>query len=508
MNANQPPPEVANAATTEIAPGAVGGSPAAASSPRIKPRARRRRWRLVLGCLLVLLAIPVVIYFSLTWTRQRELEGVIAQIEADDPRWRMQEIMIDRGPIPDVDNPALVVGKVHLLLRPTGFDIGPKNWKLFEERTSVHRLNAPQMDALRPALEKHAEALKLARTLKDYRGQGHMAIPYTGFLTTSLDALQHCRSIMAMLDFDAMLRAEDEDADGALDSCRAVLVTARSIGTEPYLIAVLVRNAGVAISVACLERVLAQGEPSAAELAKIHDLLASEIDAPTLIEGMRGERAGIHELLTEVDSGKVKMSAVVGGMRMGGLGNTWEEWLLDSVPGVWTDGRAECLQLLTEAVAAAKLPCEQQKPAFAELDNKIRTSKSHTVRLFIPSIAKVNESHRRIQTNLRCALVGIAAERYRIQHARWPATIADLVADGLLKAVPIDPYDAQPLRCKRLPDGFVVYSVGPDGVDNGGNINRERAMDVGTDQGFRLWEVPARRQAPLPSPADDAEGPP
>lgn len=37
-----------------------------------------------------------------------------------------------------------------------------------------------------------------------------------------------------------------------------------------------------------------------------------------------------------------------------------------------------------------------------------------------------------------------------------------------LPAIPDDPFDEQPLRYRRLPRGFTVYSVGPDFTDNGG----------------------------------------
>jgi len=37
-----------------------------------------------------------------------------------------------------------------------------------------------------------------------------------------------------------------------------------------------------------------------------------------------------------------------------------------------------------------------------------------------------------------------------------------------LPAVPTDPFDDQPLRCKKLACGYEVYSVGPDFTDDGG----------------------------------------
>ena len=37
----------------------------------------------------------------------------------------------------------------------------------------------------------------------------------------------------------------------------------------------------------------------------------------------------------------------------------------------------------------------------------------------------------------------------------------------VLTAVPLDPYDRPPVRCKKLPVGYVVYSVGMGWTDHG-----------------------------------------
>jgi len=41
--------------------------------------------------------------------------------------------------------------------------------------------------------------------------------------------------------------------------------------------------------------------------------------------------------------------------------------------------------------------------------------------------------------------------------------------------MPDDPFDGQPLRYHRLDKGYVIYSIGSDGEDNGG---RERPASV------------------------------
>lgn len=74
------------------------------------------------------------------------------------------------------------------------------------------------------------------------------------------------------------------------------------------------------------------------------------------------------------------------------------------------------------------------------------------------------EAQMKIET-LRTAL---AVERFRLAHAgKVPAGLLELVPD-FLPAVPCDLFDGQPLRFKSLPRGYVIYSIGADGADDGG----------------------------------------
>src|SRR5258708_3916557 len=138
------------------------------------PPRRRQRWVLVSACALGFVAIPVLAYAYLAWAADRDIDAALPEIDRDDPRWRLDEILADRKPIADAENPALVVGKVGALLQPRTYDVGEKNWRLFENLPSVPQLNVPQIAALREALTKHDEAVKLARTLKDFGGEGRL----------------------------------------------------------------------------------------------------------------------------------------------------------------------------------------------------------------------------------------------------------------------------------------------------------------------------------------------
>ena len=67
---------------------------------------------------------------------------------------------------------------------------------------------------------------------------------------------------------------------------------------------------------------------------------------------------------------------------------------------------------------------------------------------------------------------------------------ADLTTLGLPAAAILDPYTEKPLIVKKLPEGWLVYSVGPDLVDDGGILDKDR------DVGFGPAEAPSKSPTP------------
>jgi hypothetical protein len=78
---------------------------------------------------------------------------------------------------------------------------------------------------------------------------------------------------------------------------------------------------------------------------------------------------------------------------------------------------------------------------------------------------------------LRAARVALCIERYRLAQGKLPDSIADL-ASFLIHAAFTDPFDGNQLRYERLTNGYGVYSVGEDGVDDGGDEKRDVTFTV------------------------------
>lgn len=73
----------------------------------------------------------------------------------------------------------------------------------------------------------------------------------------------------------------------------------------------------------------------------------------------------------------------------------------------------------------------------------------------------------------------VEVERYRAHRGEYPPSLDALVPD-FVEALPIDPYSGKPFVYARVPDGepyqgrgFILYGVGTDGTDNGGDFSSE-----------------------------------
>ena len=85
----------------------------------------------------------------------------------------------------------------------------------------------------------------------------------------------------------------------------------------------------------------------------------------------------------------------------------------------------------------------------------------------MPGLATFAEFAAKYDAIRQVARLGVAAEQYRFRHGKLPAKLDEL-APEFIPAVPLDPFDGKPMKMKRTEHGLIVYSIGPDMVDNGG----------------------------------------
>ena len=180
-------------------------------------------------------------------------------------------------------------------------------------------------------------------------------------------------SLCDQLQLELTMRAEDGDADGALQICRALINLGRSQGDEPLTFSQQKRVSEVREAIPCLERVLAQGEPSGPALAATQSLLEREEAYPGLQITMRGLRAQLDERLASIQSGRAPLSTYLQEPPAGRTDEAVDERGLEQatsfllIPGSGARNRAALLRHMNRCVEAAQLPLEQQAAAFTHL---------------------------------------------------------------------------------------------------------------------------------------------
>jgi hypothetical protein len=139
-------------------------------------------------------------------------------------------------------------------------------------------------------------------------------------------------------------------------------------------------------------------------------------------------------------------------------------------------------------IATSKLPPPLCLNATNLSENQRRQAiKSHFYisAMMLPSLSKPVVKEVQCTAQLRLALSAIAVERYRLALGKLPDALGDLVPK-YLPSVPEDPFDGQPIRFKHVEEGYVIYSIGPDGIDDGG---RER-LSLGSAKAKNIKVIP------------------
>jgi hypothetical protein len=468
-------------------------------------------WLLGMPLLVALVAMIAASMFFSSKEKERFTKAVAAA-DGDDPHWRLGDLLAHRETVPDEENSAVVLAELRSLLpenwpagapsSPGGASPGPSNSQNAHDQlvslADNERIDDTLAGLIRADLNASRDAVRIARSVAD-RPRGRHELQITpAVIDTRLSGTQAARTVARLLQSDAALRAYDGDLDGAVDSCRAILNTGRSIGDEPFLISQLVRIAIGRTALSAARRVLGQGEPSGASLERFQSLIRDEADQPLLVYSMRGERATLDEIIRRVETGKVPLSAVTGGPKQGG--SSMADTAIASLSGAFSrNQRAIALEWMNEAVAIAKRPSAEQESLWRDWQAEITgvvQSRFGRFTTMLPLLLVPGMSNASAFVNYRADLsatdILIAAERHRRKTGDWPASIA-AIDRTILPSPPLDPYTGQAFHMERHDGQLVIYSVGSNLQDEHGAEPAKRGIRSGPDDvPARAWDISMR----------------
>jgi hypothetical protein len=459
---------------------------------------KRRWWRRILVGVILLLVIGIAGYFidrELTFAaNEKLLAKVLAETDALDPGWRWEEIEAKREQVPDGENAAIVIQRTNDLL-------GPK-WSQIQQAVPVQvpmvstrdHLDEDSLEKMRSLLKEFRPAVDESLPLARYTRARYPIVLLPVVVNTRVDLIQKTRNLAYLHAMRLRVALVDHRPKETLESLKVIFHVADSLRDEPFLITLLVRIAIEHIFVESLQCVLSVTELGA-ELEQFLPLLDQAIEEPRFWKTMRSERAIFNRLFENFEKGII---SIIREAKEHPQSLSLMEWLSEfNYKQYLPVDHSHTLKIFNDLIEKVRNPESNYLDEFDRFDIPPLGNENICTRHLFPGFQKIYAASLRNRASLRSTKVAILVERYRQKHNRWPASLEDL-KDQHFQSIPKDPYDGNSFRYRILEDGVVIYSVGPNGVDDGGNLSINPQKDDATDYGFRLWNLEERRK-PLSS---------
>lgn len=141
-------------------------------------------------------------------------------------------------------------------------------------------------------------------------------------------------------------------------------------------------------------------------------------------------------------------------------------------------------------VEMSPFECNQwiaQRPDFFSRRQRLRLELHFFNTEWMGSLSRIQALVQRIaeaQTRYYGTLLCIALERYQRVHRRYPESL-DTLVPNLIPEIPVDPLCGKPFVYRVEDDGYLLYSVGSDGIDHGGSSKPQASLARRTG----MWDV-------------------
>jgi len=470
------------------------------------------RWGRVLGILALLLVLLLAGAHRL-WGigSARRLERLAGEYRAAGEPIEPADFVVTG--VADADNAAFDLRAAAAMLDQPG----DAAWAAFEKLIDpALPLRDDEVTAIRGVVAAHAPALALVTAARSKPAVDWKIRITTPVFAVLLPDLNGQRQLARFVAADALLAHHDGDHARAARRIDELLFIARATDRQPWIISHLV---GVGITVLAADAAsqaapdLRVGNDSgAATRAHVDALIALLLDDAAQATARRwalmGERMGQLDTARAIASGTLSFTQVQGmatrGTAAPGAVAAVGNYLMRPVAG--GDG-VIMIRYTTDVIAAADAapdwPAYRRAAPPVPAEIRQRPWRHLLASTMLPSLDRAIETDFRSATERRLLAVALAARLYAVDHdGRMPARLEDLVPTYLPR-VPLDAMaDASPLRYVADADDPLVYSVGTNGADDGGNDNPVRPNQVDAGRWQRIDAVLHLRRQPRPPPED------
>ncbi len=254
-----------------------------------------------------------------------------------------------------------------------------------------------------------------------------------------------------------------------VDNALIVIRCGHQLDTSPMLIERLVGQACLQLAYDALTRALElSDDPDALATETLPRLVAVDPAITNMHKSFLTERLSYLDVAQRIfvptEDGRgytlCGPDEINEGLGFGGLG-LWGRWTLFAAGFEQTV--AAGMEHYDQLDEIAALPYTEAEARSEELEASVDWTSNPLVRILVPSLSRAREIGERIETRRQAVhtLYRCFAYHHRLQ--QWPATLNDL-----RDAPPVDLYTGKPLVYRKTADGFMLYSIGADRIDDRG----------------------------------------
>jgi hypothetical protein len=277
------------------------------------------------------------------------------------------------------------------------------------------------------------------------------------------------------LELEAIYAADSGDGGSAAAALVASLGLVRQFSKEPLADPWFAQQPYFGLASFALERALSRTQLDSNQLASVSSALAATESSVAIDHVLLGEFAWNNDVFSEIRQGREPAGPLLTMDFKGDSHNPgWRGLLLAIVyrlAGIEDFDQLNYLHLESIAILIAREPLAQRITTLNAFEQQVRGTSAQLPLSRLDSY--VTCQYLRLDAKyiarLRVAQAGLSVESYRSEHGQLP----DAPPSNLT-----DPFDGQPLRYKKLAKGYVVYSVGEDGKDDGGDEKKDITFTV------------------------------
>ena len=359
-------------------------------------------------------------------------------------------------PVPDAENAALLYKKAFELY-VGGLD--DEETDAMCRLSEGHAITVEDRAKLQAVLDRNREALKLLHEAAG-RPRCNFGVDYSQGAAAEIPHVNGMIRSLRLLEVEAFMG----EGAGVTETARAAHRLSEATAGEPTLISQLVRGI-------CLHM---SGE-----------VLQHEFDGAMTRDRLDSLVAGLSPDAIRSGFEKTLLFELYSGVKYVTEGGTFN-LLYGGVP---TPRRPEdpltaqdltyFAETMSEYAALADRPYHEVREEIARIEAARVDGApwyAEVTRLMLPAMGKAQRRLAMTEASVGTARLAAALRLYREENGRYPDSI-DAVR-GLLPVVPADPFTGKPYLYRREGSGFLVYSVGEDGFDGGGQGGETGEADV------------------------------